>query len=139
MYRPFYNRIDIEQTGRSYPLILSKAADMFDIIARLLPPYQQLYTTRTNMQPHLQDAQDLALTELMSYIYADMAELCLDLYCLFTRALSGKQYIFFSYVQTTSTRGATFRNFYGQTGRRWPSPITLLGHGGATIQPGPMN
>lgn len=67
-------------------LFLEKSADMFEALANLLPPYGQIYE-RIGSTPNTNE--DRQLSTLMSYVYADIISLCLDIYKVFHRGLQG--------------------------------------------------
>ncbi|KAL5120085.1 hypothetical protein ACEQ8H_001910 [Pleosporales sp. CAS-2024a] len=67
-------------------LFSEKVANMFEAIASILPPYHHMYAIRKRRLGHFQvPVEDEHLTMLMSYVYADLVRLCLDLYRIFFR------------------------------------------------------
>lgn len=79
-----------------YPLLLEKVADMFEAIAHILPPYQQIYDlcARNASGSHLV-GEDHHLAGLMSNVYADLVQLCLELYRLCCRGTKSTSIHFF--------------------------------------------
>jgi hypothetical protein len=78
------------QVTSNYMLFLEKIADMFEVIASVLPPYHQIYAIcKRRMDGSQVDIEDERLTTLMSYAYADLVRMCLSLYRIFFRTLSG--------------------------------------------------
>lgn len=64
---------------------------MFEVMASVLPPYNQIYTIckRRMGRPQV-DTEDERLTNLMSYAYADIVRMCLDVYSIFFRDVQSK-------------------------------------------------
>ena len=58
---------------------------MMVTIARDLPPYQQLYEVGKGAQRRNSQSHDERASTVMSYVYADMVQFCLDLCRLFSR------------------------------------------------------
>jgi hypothetical protein len=74
------------QVASDHVLFLEKVADMFEVMANVLPPYQEIYLVcRQRMDSMHVAAEDERLTTLMSYTYADLVKVCLDCYCIFFR------------------------------------------------------
>jgi hypothetical protein len=68
---------------------------MFEAIAHILPPYQRIYETcRRNAPDSHTQAGDHDLTALMSYVYADLVRLCLELCQTFCRGIQGMSAVF---------------------------------------------
>jgi hypothetical protein len=66
------------QVTSNYMLFLEKVADMFEVIASVLPPYHQIYAIcKRRMDDAQVDIEDERLTTLMSYAYADLVRMCL--------------------------------------------------------------
>ncbi|KAF1940879.1 hypothetical protein EJ02DRAFT_405735 [Clathrospora elynae] len=78
------------KVGSGYAFFLEKIADMFEAIANIVPPYQQIYEVCRHdiLGSHLDD-QDGHLATLMSYVYTDLVQLCLDFYRVFCRGTQG--------------------------------------------------
>ena len=76
---------------------------MFEAIAHIIPPYQRIYETCKRNAPdsHTQ-AEDHDLAALMSYVYADLVQLCLELYQIFCRGTQGMSTVFQPYPLTGS-------------------------------------
>ena len=74
------------QVGSDYVPFLEKITDMFEAIAHELPQYQQLHDS---CRHQFQRRQDDRLTSLMSYVYADIIQFCLELYCMFSKGPQG--------------------------------------------------
>jgi hypothetical protein len=71
-------------------LFLEKISDMFEALANGLPPYRQIYTIcKQRMHSSQTDTDDAHLTMLMSFAYADIVRMCLDLYRIFLRDTTG--------------------------------------------------
>jgi hypothetical protein len=74
------------QVASDYVLFLEKIADLFEVMANILPPYQEIYVVCMQRMNNLHPAaEDERLTTLMSYVYADLIKLCLDCYRIFFR------------------------------------------------------
>jgi hypothetical protein len=87
------------QTASNYMLFLEKIADMFEAIANVLPPYRQIYTIcKQRIDNSQTDTEDAHLTMLMSFAYADIVRLCLDIYRIFLRDKTGMCRIMYSSV-----------------------------------------
>jgi hypothetical protein len=72
-------------------LFSEKVADIFEAVANVLPPYQQIYTIcKRRLNGSQVDTQDERLAMLMSYAYADVVKLCLDMYRIFFRDVRSK-------------------------------------------------
>jgi hypothetical protein len=81
-------------------LFLEKTADMFEAIANVLPPYRQIYTIcQQRIDTSQIDSGDAQLTMLMSLAYADLVRICLDMYRIFFRDITGTCPIL--YMQST--------------------------------------
>jgi hypothetical protein len=79
----------------NHVIFLEKIADMFEVIANVLPPYHHIYAICKRRMDNLQvDTEDEHLATLMSYAYADITRLCLDLYGTFFRNISGAHFHF---------------------------------------------
>lgn len=78
------------QVSSDYVLLLEKIADTFEAIAQIIPPYQQIYEVckRNTFGPNI-GAEGLHLAALMSYVYADLVQLFLELYRIFCRGAQG--------------------------------------------------
>ncbi|ORY12258.1 hypothetical protein BCR34DRAFT_306723 [Clohesyomyces aquaticus] len=72
--------------GSAYVLFLEKIADMFETVAMQLPQYQQFHHT---CKGQFQETQQDRVTTLMSYVYADIVQFCLELYRMFSRGSPG--------------------------------------------------
>lgn len=60
---------------------------MFEVMASVLPPYHQIYNIcKRRMDGSHADADDQRLATLMSYAYADIVRMCLDMYRVFLRS-----------------------------------------------------
>jgi hypothetical protein len=71
-------------------LFLEKISDMFEALANVLPPYRQIYTIcKQCIHSSQTETEDAHLTMLMSFAYADIVRLCLDLYRIFLRDNAG--------------------------------------------------
>lgn len=77
---------DEHQACNDYPSFQEKIADMFEVIAHILPPYKQIYEAcrRNNSHSHAQSEDD-RLAAIMSYVYADLIHFSLDIYRIFCR------------------------------------------------------
>jgi hypothetical protein len=74
-----------------YVLFSEKIADMFEVMASILPPYQQIYAIcKRRLDVSQVGAEDERLTMLMSYAFADIVTLCLDMYRIFVRDVESK-------------------------------------------------
>jgi hypothetical protein len=63
---------------------------MFEAIAHVVPPYQQIYETcRANTSDSMVREEDCHLAALMSYVYADFVQLFLEIYFIFCRGTQG--------------------------------------------------
>ncbi|RMZ66153.1 hypothetical protein GMOD_00005227 [Pyrenophora seminiperda CCB06] len=82
----------IFKISSDYALLLEKIADTFEAVAQIIPPYQQIYEVckRNTSDPNV-DAEGLRLAALMSYVYADLVQLCLELYQIFCRGFQGPE------------------------------------------------
>ena len=78
------------QVASNYVLLLEKVADMFEAMASVLPPYHQIYAIckRRTDGSHV-DTEDERLTTFMSYAYADIVRMSLDVYGIFFREQQG--------------------------------------------------
>lgn len=80
---------------------------MLEVIAHILPPYQQIFETvqhdSVNAQLHSEDAR---LAALLSHVYADLVQLFLDLYRTFCRGAQGT-FSYSSYVSEYYRRNGT--------------------------------
>lgn len=64
---------------------------MFEVMASVLPPYRQIYIIcKQRMDGSDADINDQRLATLMSYAYADVVRMCLDIYHVFLRNNHGK-------------------------------------------------
>jgi hypothetical protein len=87
------------QVASNHLLFLEKIADMLEVVANVLPPYHQIYAICKRRMDNLQvDSEDERLATLMSYAYADLTRLCLDLYRTFFRNISGMHFDFYGFV-----------------------------------------
>jgi hypothetical protein len=94
------------QTASSYMLFFEKIADMFEAIANVLPPYRQIYTLcQQRIDSSQVDTEDTQLTMLMSFAYADVVRICLDLYRIFFRDNTGTHWILYVYCFTPHYHG----------------------------------
>jgi hypothetical protein len=75
------------QAGSSYVLFLEKVTHIFENLSHVLPNYQQLYE---GVKRQLHNAFDDRIYTLMSYVYADVAQLWLDIYHVFSRGSTGR-------------------------------------------------
>jgi hypothetical protein len=74
------------QVASDHVLFLEKIADMFEVMANVLPPYQEIYVVCRQRMDNVHVAtEDERLTTLMSYAYADLVKVCLDCYRIFFR------------------------------------------------------
>ncbi|KAL6707170.1 hypothetical protein ACN47E_004717 [Coniothyrium glycines] len=74
------------------PLLLEKIASMFEAIAHVLPRYQQIYDTcRHNVSVTQLSNEDHRLATLISWAYADIVELILDLYLICGPRIEGNR------------------------------------------------
>jgi hypothetical protein len=74
------------QVASGYAIFLEKIANMFEVMASVLPPYHQIYTICKRRMGNSQvGAGDERLTTLMSYAFADIVGMCLDIYRIFLR------------------------------------------------------
>jgi hypothetical protein len=63
---------------------------MFEAIAHILPPYQQIFETIQHVGVDAQlPSEDARLAALLSHVYADLVQLFLDLYRTFCRGAQG--------------------------------------------------
>lgn len=81
--------LTVMQVGSNYAVFLEKIADMFESIAHTLPQYQQLHESCKHQLHFQSQSQDARLAALMSYVYADMIQFCLDLYRMLSRGHHG--------------------------------------------------
>ncbi|KAF2184456.1 hypothetical protein K469DRAFT_185232 [Zopfia rhizophila CBS 207.26] len=72
--------------GSNYILFLEKIADMFESIAHVLPRYTQFHDT---CRRQFQETRHDWPTSLMSYLYAEIIQFCLELYRIFSRGSQG--------------------------------------------------
>ncbi|CAE7193427.1 hypothetical protein HRS9139_08925 [Pyrenophora teres f. teres] len=78
--------------GSDYAVFLEKIADIFEVVAQIIPHYQQIYEVcKHNTFDPNGDAGGLYLAALMSYVYADLVQFCLDLYRIFCRGAQGSE------------------------------------------------
>ncbi|KAH7389505.1 hypothetical protein DE146DRAFT_165928 [Phaeosphaeria sp. MPI-PUGE-AT-0046c] len=78
------------QVASNYVLFLEKVANMFEVMASVLPPYHQIYNIcKRRVDSSHADADDQRLATLMSYAYADIVRMCLDIYRVFLRSSYG--------------------------------------------------
>jgi hypothetical protein len=81
-------------------LFLEKISDMFEAIANVLPPYRQIYTIcQQRIDTSQVVSEDAQLTMLMSFAYADIVRMCLDLYRIFFRDNTGTHRISYMPLQ----------------------------------------
>ncbi|PZD26611.1 FCP1, TFIIF-interacting CTD phosphatase, NLI-interacting factor, partial [Pyrenophora tritici-repentis] len=82
----------VTDISSDYAVFLEKIADIFEAVAQIIPPYQQIYEVckRNTFDPN-GGAEGLHLAALMSYVYADLVQLCLDLYWVFCRGAQGSE------------------------------------------------
>jgi hypothetical protein len=74
----------------NYVLFLEKIADMFEVMASVLPPYNQIYATcKRRLDCPQVETGDGHLKTLMSFVYADLVTMCLGIYRIFFRNLPG--------------------------------------------------
>lgn len=79
------------QETSNYVLFYEKVADMFEVMASILPPYQQIYAIcKQRLLGTQVDAEDERLAMLMSYAFSDLVKLCLDIYRIFFRDVESK-------------------------------------------------
>ncbi|KAF2692106.1 hypothetical protein K458DRAFT_381930 [Lentithecium fluviatile CBS 122367] len=76
------------QVGSNYTLFLEKVADIFETIARVLPPYQQVYEACKHRWQFRSQSHDQRPAVLMSSVYADVVQFSLELYRFFSRGLA---------------------------------------------------
>ncbi|EOA92353.1 uncharacterized protein SETTUDRAFT_170945 [Exserohilum turcica Et28A] len=76
----------VVKISSDYLLLLEKAADMFEAIAHVLPPYQHMYnaSSQHTAEPYLKE-EDGDLATLLSHVYADLVQLFLEIYRIFCR------------------------------------------------------
>lgn len=69
-----------------YVLVLEKIADVVEAISQIIPPYQEVYNIckRNGAESH-GEVEDRHLAALLSYVYADLVQLFLELYRIFCR------------------------------------------------------
>lgn len=79
-----------KQMSSDCVLFLEKIASMFEAIAQIIPHYQQIcdICKRNGSKAHGQ-AEDYHLAILLSYVYADLVQLFLELYQIFCRGSQG--------------------------------------------------
>jgi hypothetical protein len=67
---------------------------MFEAIAHIIPPYQRIYEVckRNTPDTHTK-AEDYDLAAVISYVYADLVQFCLELYQMFCRGTQGMSLI----------------------------------------------
>lgn len=80
---------------------------MFETIAHVLPQYQQLHAACKHQLRFQSQSQDERLAALMSYVYADVIQFCLDVYRMFSRASHGK--LLFLRTKNSSIPTASYR------------------------------
>lgn len=72
--------------GSNYVLFLEKVADMFEHITHILPQYKHFYEA---CKLQFQQTQQDRLTTLMSYLYVDIVQFCLEVRRIFARGSPG--------------------------------------------------
>jgi len=78
------------QISSDYTVLLEKIADAFESTAQILPPYQQIYEVcKRNIVDTDVDAGGHYLAAVMSYVYVDLVQWCLELYQVFCRGVRG--------------------------------------------------
>ncbi|KAH7359977.1 hypothetical protein BKA66DRAFT_426346 [Pyrenochaeta sp. MPI-SDFR-AT-0127] len=78
------------KTSSDYPSVQEKIADMFEVVAHILPLYKHIYeTSRRSTSDSQSHSEDDRLTALMSYVYADLVYFSLDVYHVFCRGSKG--------------------------------------------------
>ncbi|KAH5165808.1 hypothetical protein HBI73_034470 [Parastagonospora nodorum] len=93
------------QVINSNVLFYEKVADMFEAMASILPPYQQIYTIcKQRLHGAQIDAEDERLAMLMSYAFSDLVNLCLDIYRIFFRSVESSGSRHLTNIFTTSTQ-----------------------------------
>jgi hypothetical protein len=87
----FTTELIASQVINNNVLFYEKVADMFEVTASILPPYQQIYTIcKQRLHGAQIDAEDERLAMLMSYAFSDLIKLCLDIYRIFCRNVESK-------------------------------------------------
>ncbi|OAL48734.1 hypothetical protein IQ07DRAFT_513277 [Pyrenochaeta sp. DS3sAY3a] len=93
--------------GSNYVTFLEKIVDMFEVIAHILPPYQQIFETIQHAGVDAQlPSEDARLAALLSHVYADLVQLFLDLYRTFCRGAQGSG---LRHLSLDSTQSALWR------------------------------
>ena len=78
---------NLVQAASKYAIFLEKVAQLLESIAHVLPVYRQIYQScKAQYQSNNHDGR---LVVLMSYIYADLMQFCLDVYRMFSRCSQG--------------------------------------------------
>lgn len=72
---------------------------MFETVARGLPQYQQLHEACKHQLRFQSRSHDERLAALLSYVYADMVQFCMDVYRMFSRGSRSK--LLFTYKNPT--------------------------------------
>lgn len=81
---------------------------MFEVVAHILPPYQQIFETIQHVGVDAQlPSEDARLAALLSHVYADLVQLFLDLYRTFCRGAQGT-FLNSSYVSEYYRWNGTF-------------------------------
>jgi hypothetical protein len=89
-----------KQISNDSVLLLEKIADMLETIAQIIPRYQEIYDIcKRNGSGSLGKAEDHHLATLLSYVYADIVQLFLELYRIFCREAQGTSVDSMSIVQ----------------------------------------
>jgi hypothetical protein len=79
-----------KQISNDSVLLLEKIADVLETIAQIIPRYQQIYDIcKRNGSECLGKTEDHHLATLLSYMYADIIQLFLELYRVFCRGAQG--------------------------------------------------
>ncbi|PSN68713.1 hypothetical protein BS50DRAFT_490737 [Corynespora cassiicola Philippines] len=75
------------KAASKYAIFLEKVAQLLESIAHVLPVYRQIYQScKAQYQSNNHDGR---LVVLMSYVYADLMQFCLDVYRMFSRCSQG--------------------------------------------------
>lgn len=74
---------------------MEKVASIFEAVAHILPRYHQIHETcRRNAPSPESDPENYNLAILMSWAYADMVRLCLDVHSIIHRIDQGMRHLF---------------------------------------------
>lgn len=81
-------------------LLLEKVACLFEILTRSLPKYKYLLPS---FKLDFRAATD-GRVELLSHLFADLVQLFLELYCMFSRAQGMLRFWFLTYCMSLESR-----------------------------------